>query len=139
MRSGCLSRVELEQGLRAQARAGTGARLGEVLVEHRRVAPDVVDAALDRQACARNRRTAEANTLRVQAGQLDELIERIGELVTVGAGATLLARELGLAQLDELATTLNRLVSGVRDSAMQLRMVPIGETFARFPDRKSVV
>lgn len=134
VRSGCLSRLELEQGLRAQAQAAAGSkRLGELLVDRHCVDADVVRAALERQAHGRTRRTAEAHTLRVQAPRLDELIERIGELVTVEAGATLLARELGLPALDELATTLNRLVSGIRDNALQLRMVPIGETFARFP------
>lgn len=78
-----------------------------------------------------NRRASD-QTIRVDAGRLDRLIDAVGELVIAGAGAELrasLSCDEGLqAALDEVM----RLVEEVRDGALQLRMVPIGSTFNRF-------
>ncbi|HEY6794012.1 MAG TPA: chemotaxis protein CheA [Kineosporiaceae bacterium] len=75
---------------------------------------------------------AEARSIRIDAGRLDRLIDAVGELVIAGASAELSAahnRDEGLlAALNEVM----RLVEEVRDSALQLRMVPIGTTFSRF-------
>ena len=49
-----------------------------------------------------------------------------------GASATELARQSGATQLLEATSLLSRLVEDIRDSALQLRMVQIGETFNRF-------
>ena len=70
--------------------------------------------------------------LRVQAEKLDRLIDLVGELVIAGASATELARQSGATQLVEATSLLSRLVEDIRDSALQLRMVQIGETFNRF-------
>ena len=70
--------------------------------------------------------------LRVDAEKLDQLINLIGELVIAGAGVNTLARHIRQPALLEAASTLARLVEEVRDSALNLRMVQIGETFNRF-------
>ena len=75
---------------------------------------------------------AEARMLRVQADKLDRLIDLVGELVIAGASATELARQAGANALVEATSLLSRLVEDIRDSALQLRMVQIGETFNRF-------
>jgi two-component system chemotaxis sensor kinase CheA len=68
----------------------------------------------------------------VHADKLDQLIDLVGELVIAGASANLLARKSGEATLVEATSVLSRLVESIRDSALQLRMVQIGETFNRF-------
>lgn len=76
--------------------------------------------------------SAENQTIRVDAGRLDRLIDAVGELVIAGAGAELRA---SLSRDEGLQTALGevmRLVEEVRDGALQLRMVPIGTTFSRF-------
>jgi two-component system, chemotaxis family, sensor kinase CheA len=75
---------------------------------------------------------AVAQTVRVDAAKLDTLITRIGELITAAAGASLMARRLGNAPLEEQVSTLTSLVEQVREGAFQLRMVKIGGTFDRF-------
>jgi two-component system chemotaxis sensor kinase CheA len=70
--------------------------------------------------------------IRVQADKLDQLIDLVGEMVIAGAGANLLAQRSGQSDLMESTSVLLRLVEDIRDSALQLRMVQIGETFNRF-------
>ena len=74
----------------------------------------------------------EARSIRVDAGRLDRLIDVVGELVIAGAGAGLHATTNGDETLLASIGELMRLVEEVRDSALQLRMVPIGTTFSRF-------
>jgi two-component system chemotaxis sensor kinase CheA len=70
--------------------------------------------------------------IRVPADRLDEVINLLGELVIAGAGASLLARQSGQGALVEANAQVGRLVEEIRNGTLQLRMVPIGETFARF-------
>jgi len=70
--------------------------------------------------------------IRVHADRLDEVINLLGELVIAGAGASMLARQTRQRTLLEANQQVTRLIEGIRNSTLQLRMVPIGETFARF-------
>jgi two-component system chemotaxis sensor kinase CheA len=74
----------------------------------------------------------DSRSIRIDASRLDRLIDAVGELVIAGASAELNA---GVQRDEALVIALNevmRLVEEVRDSALQLRMVPIGTTFSRF-------
>ncbi|MGP9833487.1 chemotaxis protein CheA [Marinobacter sp. NSM] len=75
---------------------------------------------------------AEGKSIRVDAARLDELVNLIGELVTSGAGVSLLARESGDNAIAESMGNLTELIEEVRDAALQLRMVQIGNTFNRY-------
>jgi two-component system chemotaxis sensor kinase CheA len=77
-------------------------------------------------------KASESNFVRVRADKLDELIRLVGELVIAGAGSRLLALKSGNGEMIESASTMERLVEEVRDGALNLRMVPIAETFGRF-------
>jgi two-component system chemotaxis sensor kinase CheA len=81
---------------------------------------------------AKDQKTQESQSVRVDADKLDRLINLVGELIISAAGANLLARRTKNAALHESHSTLAGLVEEVRDSALQLRMVKIGGTFARF-------
>jgi two-component system chemotaxis sensor kinase CheA len=60
------------------------------------------------------------------------LINMVGELVIAGAGVSLLAQRVSDNPLQEAASVMSGLVEEIRDGALRLRMVPIGETFNRF-------
>ncbi|NLZ11387.1 MAG: chemotaxis protein CheA, partial [Alcaligenaceae bacterium] len=94
--------------------------------------PDKAADASARKKVASDKRGADSRLIRVQADKLDQLIDLVGELVIAGASASLLARKSGQAHLMEANSVLSRLVEDIRDSALQLRMVQIGETFNRF-------
>ncbi|WP_404342337.1 chemotaxis protein CheA [Pseudoalteromonas mariniglutinosa] len=69
--------------------------------------------------------------LKVDAKKLDTLITLIGELVTTGAENEVLVTELDNERLDESFSSMLTLVEQIRDSALSLRMVQIGESFNR--------
>ncbi|MBS1191447.1 MAG: cheA1 [Rhodocyclaceae bacterium] len=142
VRCGALTQAELDRGLNAQQSAPpapedgeaapAGPRLGEILVEQKAVSREVVEAAAVKQAQINEKKAVEARLIRVQADKLDQLIDLVGELVIAGASANLLAQRSGQTELVESTSILSRLVENIRDSALQLRMVQIGETFNRF-------
>ncbi|MCX8017379.1 MAG: chemotaxis protein CheA [Rhodocyclaceae bacterium] len=140
VKSGAITQEELEQGLRRQRAAARIAeateqpapQLGEILVEKKMVQPELVEAAAAKQKQVAEKKSAEARLIRVQADKLDQLIDLVGELVIAGASANLLAQKSGQSNLVEATSVLSRLVENIRDSALQLRMVQIGETFNRF-------
>jgi two-component system chemotaxis sensor kinase CheA len=101
-------------------------------VQQHNVQPELVEAAVAKQKVVAEKKAAESSLIRVHADKLDQLIDLVGELVIAGASANLLARKSGESALVEATSVLSRLVESIRDSALQLRMVQIGETFNRF-------
>jgi two-component system chemotaxis sensor kinase CheA len=86
-------------------------------------APAKADSATDKPA---------STSLRVPAERLDELMDRVGELVIAQARLTQLAAHSDDPALKAVAEDLERLSSGLRDTTMGIRMVPIGTLFSRF-------
>ncbi len=71
-------------------------------------------------------------SMRVPAERLDELMDRVGELVIAQSRLHLLANESSDPGLKTVTEELERLSAGLRDTTMSIRMVPIGSLFARF-------
>ncbi len=134
VKCGTLTSEELDNILRFQSEYKDEPQrlIGEVLVEQRLVSQPVVEAALEKQQQVKDHKKTEANLIRVDAEKLDDLINLVGELIIAGAGTNLIARRAKMADLIESTAILSRLVEEVRDSALALRMVPIGGTFNRF-------
>ena len=87
----------------------------------------------ERREGGRDRRAGdETRFVRVRADKLDKLIDLIGELVIAGSGAQMIAHQEGAEVLLEATQRVMDLVQETRDGTLALRMVPIGETFARF-------
>ena len=147
VRVGALTQSELDEGLQLQSQSEPAAgdedeataqadepklQIGEILVEQKVVQPELVEAAVAKQKQVTEKKAAESRLIRIQADKLDRLIDLVGELVIAGASVSLLAGKSGMGELVEAASLSSRLVEGIRDSALQLRMVQIGETFNRF-------
>ncbi len=135
VRCGALTQNELDDGLTSQSgteQTDTPPPIGEILIEQKGIQKEVVEAAASKQARVQEKKAVEARSIRVQADKLDQLIDLVGELVIAGASANLLAQRSGQGELVESTSILSRLVENIRDSALQLRMVQIGETFSRF-------
>lgn len=140
--AGAITRVQLAQGLQSQADAasepgsgGVAPLLGELLQSTAAVSGTVVAAALQKQQRQRGASGGggdDNSYIRVHADRLDEVINLLGELVIAGAGASMLARQSRQRGLLEANQQVTRLIEGIRNSTLKLRMVPIGETFARF-------
>ncbi len=74
----------------------------------------------------------ESMSLRVPAERLDELLDRVGELVIAQARLSQIAVESRNPSLLAVNEEIERLSAGLRDTTMGIRMVPIGTLFSRF-------
>ena len=133
---GTLTERELEEILDYQNKdkeKSRGSRLiGELIVDDKLAQPEVVEAALNKQAKGRKISDQQNRSVRVDSDKLDALINLIGELVIAGAGIETEMRNNAALSSQESSEILVRLIEEVRDSALNLRMVQIGETFQRF-------
>ncbi|NPU90411.1 MAG: chemotaxis protein CheA [Gammaproteobacteria bacterium] len=75
----------------------------------------------------------ESSLIKVDSRKLDELIDAVGELVIRSASCHAHPVIRGNSALAELMESVGGLVEQIRDRALNMRMVPIGEVFQRFP------
>jgi two-component system chemotaxis sensor kinase CheA len=73
-----------------------------------------------------------AENVRVPAERLDELMDRVGELVIAQSRLSQLAGGSGDLQLRAVSEDVERLSGELRDTMMVLRMVPVTQLFGRF-------
>ncbi|EJL6395705.1 chemotaxis protein CheA [Vibrio navarrensis] len=89
------------------------------------------ELALDKGKIAENKMSSDLTFLKVDARKLDQLIQLIGELVTSGAANELLVQRVSNEMLNESFSAMVYLIEQIRDSALSLRMVQIGDSFTR--------
>ena len=94
------------------------------------IKPDVKREPARRDEAKRDERGIA--TVRVQAERLDELMDRVGELVIAQARLTQLAAAGSDLSIKMIAEEIERLAASLRDTTMGARMVPIGSLFGRF-------
>lgn len=157
----CLLSIDLIDRLDTPPEATASKRLGEILVERGDLAPEAVDAALERQqrlgrilvddghvsaekVCsalaeqayvqsvrAKREQQNSAGSVRVAAEKLDQLVNLVGELVTVQARLAqkaVLSRDSELLNISEV---VERLTDELRDNTLSIRMLPIDVTFSK--------
>ncbi|MEY4718991.1 MAG: hypothetical protein RL563_1609, partial [Pseudomonadota bacterium] len=134
---GALTQNDVENALQCQLQENQQSDhppkpLGKILVEQQVVQQPVVEQALKKQEQTKQKIAAEANYIRVDATKLGQLINLVGELVISSAAMNLIVERHGLSDAGDIAATMNSLVGSIRDAALELRMVQIGETFSRF-------
>lgn len=122
---------EVDEALKRQK------RIGELMVETGRIhTPDVASALAEQEQVREQRRSRnqsqESASVRVASDKLDTLVDVVGELVVVQARLSQALESRGDAELTAIAEEVERLTSELRDNAMDIRMLPIGTTFARF-------
>ncbi len=90
----------------------------------------------EKRAVSPGRRSSDkpdsATSLRVPAAKLDRFVDLVGELVTVEARLGELAAQSGDPELASVSEEVERLTSALRESSMNLRMMPIRSTFEKF-------
>lgn len=78
--------------------------------------------------------TKKANqTVRVDIGRLDKLMNLVGELVIGRARIERLVQEARLREFDDPLSQLGRISGDIQELVTKLRMVPVSFTFDRFP------
>ena len=91
-------------------------------------------ASVETPAAANEGRNAKAggDTVRVPAERLDEMMDRVGELVIAQSRLKQLANSSSDMALRAVAEEIERLAAEMRDTMMVVRMVPIAQLFGRF-------
>ena len=131
---GDLSPVEMQKILMLQK------RFGELLVEQGVVSPEKVQSALIEQQHVKSVRKERsevpaqeaAASIRVPAERLDQLINLVGEMVTVQAHLSQVSLAGGDPTFIAISEEVERLTNELRDTALNIRMLPIGSTFSKF-------
>ena len=132
---GDLSPVEMQKVLMLQK------RFGELLVEQGVVSPEKVQSALIEQQHVKSVRKERSDapqqqeaaaSIRVPSERLDKLINLVGELVTVQAHLSQVTLDMEDEVLAAIAEEVERLTKELRDTALNIRMLPIGSTFSKF-------
>ena len=72
------------------------------------------------------------SNVRVSAARLDTLLDQVGELVIAQARLTALAHSRRDPVLTTVVEEIERLANDLRDSAMDMRMLPIDSLFGRY-------
>jgi two-component system chemotaxis sensor kinase CheA len=73
-----------------------------------------------------------AEHVRVPAERLDELMDRVGELVIAQSRLSQIAHQDGGLALRSVSEEIERLAGELRDTMMVLRMMPVASLFGRF-------
>jgi len=111
--------------------------LGQILTEKKVVSVEDVQAALAEQKHLKDQKERKSQeqssqTIKVNSIKLDKLIDLVGELVTFNARLTQLSSGLHSPILSTLTEQGERLILELRDTTMDMRMLPIGTIFSRF-------
>jgi two-component system chemotaxis sensor kinase CheA len=96
---------------------------------------DRIAQALEEKRRNPGRRTNDqesAASLRVPAARLDQLVDLVGELVTVQARLNEVAARSSDSEVVAVSEEIERLTSALRENSMTLRMLPIRATFEKF-------
>lgn len=111
--------------------------IGKILVDAGLVTTEKVESALVEQRHIKEtqekRQSAEQTTsIRVASDKLDSLVNLVGEMVTVQARLTQTTSKVENAVLLAISEEVERLTAELRETAMSMRMLPIGTTFNKF-------
>ncbi len=116
---------------------GDQTRLGDLLVKEKIVSKASVESAIVEQnkikeKVAVRKEKVIASSIRVPAEKLDQLVDLVGELVTVQARLTQKSETMNDPDLALISEDVEMLTAGLRDNAMSIRMLQIGTTFSNF-------
>ncbi len=128
---GLLDDQALKSALKSQK------KIGEVLLENKIVSQEDLDSALEEQKHVRKvseekSSTAASSSIRVSSEKLDDLVDLVGEMVTVQARLAQVVSDREGTELTGISEQIERLTSELRENTMSIRMLPIGTTFRKF-------
>ncbi|MBF0448523.1 MAG: chemotaxis protein CheA [Magnetococcales bacterium] len=111
--------------------------IGDRLIESGAVSAGKVRAALEEQNAIKQKQdqkkqAGSATSVRVPSDKLDNLVDLVGELVTVQARLNQLSNSRDNHDLQVIAEEVERLTGELRDNTMSIRMLAIGSTFNKF-------
>ncbi|MFP4314664.1 MAG: chemotaxis protein CheA [Desulfovibrionales bacterium] len=128
---GDISLRQIEQVVSEQKRIGNLLQ-DAGLVSRERIASALAEQTAVRESRKSRQQSSEGSSIRVAAEKLDSLVNLVGELVIVQAQITQMVNERKDPLLVGLSEELERLSNELRDSTLNIRMIPMGTTFGKF-------
>jgi two-component system, chemotaxis family, sensor kinase CheA len=128
---GDITASDMEEVLSQQKRFGELA-VSQGLIPEAKVRSALVEQQHVKEVRQEKQTADAASSIRVPAERLDVLVNLVGELVTVQARLSQTATLRVDAELTAIAEEVERLTAELRDSALNIRMLPIGSTFSKF-------
>ncbi|MBN2524927.1 MAG: chemotaxis protein CheA [Deltaproteobacteria bacterium] len=124
---GDTTKEQVEDALRRQS------RIGDLLAQTSGIPKERIKSALaEQKTLERKKAASQQETVKVAAEKLDALVNLVGELVIVQAQLSSISRHVNAPPLQTSVEEIERLISELRDVALNVRMMPIGTTFAKF-------
>lgn len=116
---------------------------GELAVKKGVLSKDALDSALGEQQyireVRRKRQLQQTNTtIRVKSEKLDSMVNLVGEIVTLQARLSQYTQsaangdQVSVSELENITENMARLTAELRENTMEIRMVPLSETFNSF-------
>jgi two-component system chemotaxis sensor kinase CheA len=96
------------------------------------ITKSVLPGTLRHERCIGKAEQLEVSSIRVAASKLDKLVNLVGEMVTVQARLSQAVNSKNDPEMLLIAEEIERLTDELRDSTMDVRLVPIGTLFNRF-------
>jgi len=101
-------------------------------------APDATETAADRDAAFGRAakavpKLADTQTVRIALTHLDDMVDIVGELVIVFLRVETTTEKIDDHDLNAAVEEVHRISAELQREVMQTRMVPVGNTFNRFP------
>jgi len=126
---GAATASQVHAALRTQERDTPPQRkLGEVLVDEGAASAGDVERALSQQSAGK---PVMDHSIRVDTHKLDMLVDAVGELVIAQSMVCLTEAVTGDEKLHRNVSQVTKIVRDVQETAMAMRMVPIGQTFQK--------
>lgn len=108
-------------------------KIGDLLTASGGVSKEKIQSALaEQQTLEKKRQSTQKESVRVAAEKLDSLVNLVGELVIVQAQLSAISKTVNNHQLQTPVEEIERLIGELRDTALSVRMMPIGSTFSKF-------
>ena len=113
-----------------------GARLDITLITPPERPPNSIAESAPQAAVQERARNLDSSSIRVATEKVDRLVDLVGEVVIAQSIAAQIIHDFTperLNQLREAMAELERNTRELQERVMQVRMLPVGTTFSRFP------
>ncbi len=127
--NGDVAQSDVAAALSVQDDGGGAHKIGEILVENGATGDVQVKRALAQQQ--ETTKGTLDSSIRVDTRKLDTLVDAVGELVIAQAMVGLSEKIQEDDKLSRNVSQVSKIVRDVQETAMSMRMVPIGQTFQK--------
>ncbi len=130
-----LQTLLVDEGLYEEGMFAVKEPESEVIVEEKEVVVEPIKAVASKptptKAAVKKKSAPKTSSLRVDSNKIDVLINQMSEMVIANARINEISEQSDNMELEESANLLSELLEQVRDGIMDIRMMQVGDSFAK--------